>query len=75
MGSDVWKLVAHVVGADALDVWQDRAAPRHQGRMNVLYFDSHVKSMPPSDIDPEDDTDNFHNHNRLWKPFRDPPRQ
>lgn len=72
---DYTKLVAHVVGADSLDVWQDRAAPRHGGRMNVLFFDSHVKSMLPSDIDPEDDADNFYNHNRLWKPHRDPPRE
>lgn len=72
---DYTKLVASVVGPDALDVWYDRAAPRHRGRMNVLFVDGHVKPMLPSEIDPEDDADNWAIHNQLWRPHRDPLRK
>lgn len=72
---DYTKLIASVTGPDALDVWNDRAAPRHHGQANVLFFDGHVKSMLPAEIDPEDIAGGFEKHNHWWKPLRDPPRE
>lgn len=72
---DYTKLIASVVGPDALDIWQERAAPRHFDKLNVLFYGGHVLTMSPAEIDPEDDADNWAIHNELWKPYLDPPRQ
>jgi len=60
------KLVAHVVGPDAADVWKDAVQPRHYDRLNVLYADGSVRSRSARDIDPER-PDIYRRH---WKPFR-----
>lgn len=72
---DYTKLIASVTGPDALDVWSDRAAPRHSGTVNVLFFDGHVESKLADEIDPEDVAGGFKKHNRWWKPWRDPARE
>ena len=46
------QLVANVVGAGASDFWPAECAPRHHGRLNVLFADSTVRDMTPGDIDP-----------------------
>jgi len=72
---DYKKLVANVVGDNAGDVWDDRVAPRHRGTVNVLYFDGFVGDTAPTEINPEDDADSWAIHHRMWKPYRDPPRE
>ena len=67
---DYRKHVADVVGVDAKDTWTDVLAPRHGGTMNVAFFDAHVDSLIPDDIDPTD----AELHNRWWKPANDQPR-
>jgi prepilin-type N-terminal cleavage/methylation domain-containing protein len=47
------KLVAHVTGPDAMDIWIDEVAPRHFNRLNVLHVGGHVKSYAADEIDPE----------------------
>ncbi len=47
------KLVAHVAGPDAMDIWVDEVAPRHSDRLNVLHVGGHVKSYAADEIDPE----------------------
>ncbi len=73
---DAWKVllveyhkhVAHVVGADATDVWREQAAPRHAGTLNVLFGDGRVETRPPDAIDPTV----TRIHDELWRPARDP---
>jgi len=71
---DYHKQVADVVGPDAGDVWEDQVAPRHSGRVNVLHFGGHVKTVNPDAINPQDPADEWSKHNELWKPERDPAR-
>ena len=62
------KVVAYVVGLDAIDIWSEEVAPRHLRSLNVLYVDGHVDSQTPISIDPEVPSI----HNRLWRPRSDP---
>lgn len=62
------KVVADVVGLDALDIWADQVAPRHFGVLNVLYVDGHVEQHRPEAINPEVPAI----HNDLWRPSGDP---
>lgn len=64
---DYTRIVASVVGPDAVGVYVDEVAPRHAGLVNVLYYDGHVGSANPLDINPNDPQ----KHDELWKPFRD----
>ncbi len=64
---DYMRVVASVAGPTAADIWEDEVAPRHLGTVNVLFFDGHVKSKAPSEIDPTD-TDL---HDEFWLPNRD----
>ncbi len=68
---DYTRLVADVVGVNAADTgqWQDLVAPRHSRTCNILFFDGHVESMIPDDIDPRDPN----MHDQYWKPLVDPP--
>jgi len=52
-------------GTDSQE-FHDAVAPRHQGVMNVLYYDGHVTRKLPGAIDPYD----AENLTRLWKPRR-----
>jgi prepilin-type processing-associated H-X9-DG protein len=49
------------------------SAPRHQGLMNVLYYDSHVETKIPLDIDPRGKPGEPANkiHENLWRPTMD----
>lgn len=62
-------VVAKQVGAGATDVWSDKVAPRHRGRLNVLYRDYSVKQMRPTDIDPRNPT----YYKNFWLPSADAP--
>jgi len=62
------KIVAHVAGPDAYDIWSDMVAPRHRGTLNVLYQGGHIKTHTPNEIDPEV----LEIQNKLWKPRRLP---
>jgi prepilin-type N-terminal cleavage/methylation domain-containing protein/prepilin-type processing-associated H-X9-DG protein len=62
------KHVAHVVGADARDVWWDQVAPRHSGTVNVLYGDGRVDNLMPHEIDPSV----LKIHDAFWRPDLDP---
>lgn len=64
---DYTKIVASVVGPDSSDIFAERVAPRHGGAVNVLFFDGHVDSRDPGEIDPT----NLELHDRLWKPLID----
>ncbi|MCA9270018.1 MAG: DUF1559 domain-containing protein [Planctomycetales bacterium] len=64
---DYTKVVASVVGPDAIDIYEEKIAPRHAGLVNVLFSDSHVDSFSPNDIDPTVTV----LHNTFWKPSRD----
>jgi prepilin-type N-terminal cleavage/methylation domain-containing protein len=46
------QLVANVVGVGGSDFWPAECAPRHHGMLNVLFADTTVREMTPSDIDP-----------------------
>jgi prepilin-type processing-associated H-X9-DG protein/prepilin-type N-terminal cleavage/methylation domain-containing protein len=54
-------------GTDSEEFCQS-VAPRHGGMMNVLYFDGHVTTNSPAELDPYDPTGEFRNRVRLWKP-------
>jgi len=53
-------------GADST-TFAKALAPRHSGLMNVLYFDGHVETNSPGELDPYVATNDFRN---LWKPER-----
>jgi prepilin-type processing-associated H-X9-DG protein len=61
------KVIAHVVGLDARDIWVDQVAPRHAGTLNVLYVDGHVDTHVPAAINPEIPAI----QNNLWLPAAD----
>jgi prepilin-type processing-associated H-X9-DG protein len=61
------KTLADVVGPDARDVWEDEVAPRHMGALNVLFWDGHVETHLPSDIDPRVNEI----HELRWRPDGD----
>lgn len=58
---------ADVVGPGATDVWSAMAAPRHRGKMNVLFSDGSVQLRSPAQIDPTICA----LHDSLWRPMRD----
>ena len=51
-------------GGDSAD-FNSSLAPRHSGQVNVLYFDGHVETNGPAELDPYVATNAFRN---LWKP-------
>lgn len=65
---DYCRIVASVVGPDALGIYQDEVAPRHSGLVNILYVDGHVGSSNPTLVSPTVPA----THDELWKPHRDP---
>ena len=58
---------ADVVGPSAADVWTSMAAPRHRGRMNVLFYNGDVQQRTPVQIDPTV----CDSHDQYWRPMRD----
>jgi len=58
---------ADVVGKGASDVWSVMVAPRHRGKMNVLFYDGSVQLRSPAQIDPLV----CELHDRYWRPLRD----
>jgi len=58
---------ADVVGPGATDVWSAMSAPRHRGKMNVLFSDGSVQLRSPAQIDPTICA----LHDSLWRPMRD----
>ena len=44
--------VARVTGLNPIDFWIWSAAPRHTGKLNVLFGDGHVEVLDPESIDP-----------------------
>jgi len=65
------KTLANVVGPDATDNFAAMAAPRHAEHCNVLFADGSVANVDISEVDPAD----LEIHDRLWKPYADPPLQ
>ncbi|MCA9247144.1 MAG: prepilin-type N-terminal cleavage/methylation domain-containing protein [Planctomycetales bacterium] len=49
---DYTKTVASLAGPDASDIWNEQVDARHAGAVNVLYFDGHVDTRTPGEIDP-----------------------
>lgn len=49
--------------------WQGLIAPRHKNNLNVLFFDGHVETLLPADIDPynADGTPNNEHIDTYWK--------
>ena len=64
---DYTLIVASVTGPDAIGIFADEVAPRHSGLVNILYFDGHVGSASPQEINPA----NPQTHDELWLPLRD----
>ena len=49
---DYQKGIAEVMGSPPLDPWDKWMAPRHSNMLNVVFFDGHVETLNPIDIDP-----------------------
>jgi prepilin-type processing-associated H-X9-DG protein len=62
------RTLANVAGPDAPDFWDDLVAPRHFKSLNVLFFDGHVDTRLPDDIDPRI----AEIHDQLWWPVDRP---
>jgi prepilin-type N-terminal cleavage/methylation domain-containing protein/prepilin-type processing-associated H-X9-DG protein len=61
-------VVADLVGISAkTQWWPDRAAARHAGIMNVLFYDGRVESISPDEIDPRISTI----QESRWRPRND----
>ncbi len=52
------------------ETWYKSVAPRHNGVMNVLFFDGHVALRDPTAIDPYDDANEYEILTSSWKPRR-----
>jgi len=64
------KALAQVVGTGAPDTanWSTLCAPRHQRRLNVLFYDGHAETRSPSAIDPGD----MKYNDEYWMPTNGP---
>ncbi|MGE3804906.1 MAG: DUF1559 domain-containing protein [Gemmataceae bacterium] len=49
---DYRKGIAEVLGTPPGDDWDKWMAPRHANAVNVLFFDGHIETRMPADIDP-----------------------
>jgi len=67
VGLEYKLIVANVVGPQGTDDWQTNVAPRHRGKLHVLYVDGSVQQQAPDKIDPRV----CEIHDRLWRPYRD----